>query len=111
VVPDLLCLGKGLTSGFPLSACVGTPRAMGAWGLSKGEALHTSTFLVRARASMPRRIFWGGLLRSLTIFRTQKPPTLSGRVVSLSRRNVAENGCRRRRVTLWAVLPAWQWWS
>jgi acetylornithine/succinyldiaminopimelate/putrescine aminotransferase len=47
VVPDLLCLGKGLTSGFPLSACVGTPRAMGAWGLSKGEALHTSTFLVR----------------------------------------------------------------
>lgn len=45
VVPDLLCLGKGLTSGFPLSACVGTPRAMGAWGLSKGEALHTSTFL------------------------------------------------------------------
>jgi 4-aminobutyrate aminotransferase-like enzyme len=45
VVPDLLCLGKGLTSGFPLSVCIGTDEVMGAWGLSGGEALHTSTFL------------------------------------------------------------------
>ncbi len=45
VVPDLLCLGKGLTSGFPLSACIGSEAVMGAWGSSRGEALHTSTFL------------------------------------------------------------------
>jgi 4-aminobutyrate aminotransferase / (S)-3-amino-2-methylpropionate transaminase / 5-aminovalerate transaminase len=45
VVPDLLCLGKGMTSGFPLSACIGTREVMGAWGASTGEALHTSTFL------------------------------------------------------------------
>jgi 4-aminobutyrate aminotransferase-like enzyme len=45
VVPDLLCVGKGLTSGFPLSACIGTPKVMAAWGASRGEALHTSTFL------------------------------------------------------------------
>jgi len=45
VVPDLLCVGKGLTSGYPLSACVGTPDVMAAWGASRGEALHTSTFL------------------------------------------------------------------
>jgi len=45
VIPDLLCIGKGLTSGFPLSACLGTPEAMGAWGMSRGEAIHTSTFL------------------------------------------------------------------
>jgi 4-aminobutyrate aminotransferase-like enzyme len=45
VIPDLICLGKGLTSGFPLSACVGRADIMDAWPLSGGEALHTSTFL------------------------------------------------------------------
>ncbi len=45
VVPDLICLGKGLTSGFPLSACVGKDLIMDAWPESSGEALHTSTYL------------------------------------------------------------------
>lgn len=45
VVPDIICLGKALTSGFPLSACVGRADIMDAWPESKGEALHTSTFL------------------------------------------------------------------
>jgi 4-aminobutyrate aminotransferase-like enzyme len=43
--PDLICLGKGLTTGFPLSACVGRAEIMDAWPRSQGEALHTSTFL------------------------------------------------------------------
>lgn len=45
VVPDLVTLGKGMTSGFPLSACVGTAAVMARWGRSDGESLHTSTFL------------------------------------------------------------------
>lgn len=45
VVPDLICLGKALTGGFPLSACVGRARVMDAWPPSDGEAVHTSTFL------------------------------------------------------------------
>ena len=46
VRPDLLCLGKALTSGFPLAACVGRAKIMDdAWPESTGEALHTSTFL------------------------------------------------------------------
>jgi 4-aminobutyrate aminotransferase-like enzyme len=45
VVPDIICLGKALTSGFPLSACVGRADVMDAWPESEGEALHTSTFL------------------------------------------------------------------
>ncbi len=45
VVPDLICVGKALTSGFPLSACVGRADVMDAWPRSSGEALHTSTFL------------------------------------------------------------------
>ncbi len=45
VVPDLLCVGKGLGGGFPISACLGSARVMDAWGASSGEALHTQTFL------------------------------------------------------------------
>lgn len=45
VVPDLICLGKALTGGFPLSACVGRSEVMQAWPRSSGEAIHTSTFL------------------------------------------------------------------
>src|SRR6266496_761007 len=45
-VPDILCLGKALTGGFPLSACVGRSDVMdAAWPPSTGEAIHTSTFL------------------------------------------------------------------
>jgi len=46
VMPDVVCLGKALTGGFPLSACVGRAELMDrAWPASNGEAIHTSTFL------------------------------------------------------------------
>lgn len=45
VLPDLLCLGKALGGGMPLSVCLGRPHVMASWGESQGEALHTSTFL------------------------------------------------------------------
>ena len=45
VVPDLICVGKGMSSGFPISACVGDAAVMDRWPESGGEAIHTSTFL------------------------------------------------------------------
>ncbi|MEW6161150.1 MAG: aspartate aminotransferase family protein, partial [Verrucomicrobiota bacterium] len=46
VIPDVICLGKALTGGFPLSACVGRAEVMDrGWPAATGEAIHTSTFL------------------------------------------------------------------
>ena len=45
VLPDLVCIGKALGGGLPLSACLGSREVMDAWPESGGEALHTSTFL------------------------------------------------------------------
>jgi len=45
VVPDLICVGKSMSGGYPISACVGKASIMDAWPESPGEALHTSTFL------------------------------------------------------------------
>jgi acetylornithine/succinyldiaminopimelate/putrescine aminotransferase len=41
---DLVCLGKSLGGGMPLSACVGKSAVMDSWPESQGEALHTGTF-------------------------------------------------------------------
>jgi 4-aminobutyrate aminotransferase-like enzyme len=45
VVPDILCIGKAMGSGIPISAAVGRTAVMDAWPISTGEALHTSTYL------------------------------------------------------------------
>lgn len=43
VIADVMCLGKGLGGGIPISACVGRARAMEAWGAHGGGAIHTGT--------------------------------------------------------------------
>jgi 4-aminobutyrate aminotransferase-like enzyme len=45
IAPDIICIGKAMGSGFPISACAGRAEIMDAWPLSSGEALHTSTYL------------------------------------------------------------------
>jgi len=46
VVPDLLCVGKGLGGGMPIAACIGARATMERWRPEPpGEAMHTSTAL------------------------------------------------------------------
>jgi 4-aminobutyrate aminotransferase / (S)-3-amino-2-methylpropionate transaminase / 5-aminovalerate transaminase len=42
--PDLICVGKGLGGGLPLSACLGRDAIMAAWGTAEEEVVHTATF-------------------------------------------------------------------
>jgi 4-aminobutyrate aminotransferase/(S)-3-amino-2-methylpropionate transaminase len=43
VVADVVCLGKGLGGGLPISACIGSEGAMAAWGAHGGSTIHTAT--------------------------------------------------------------------
>lgn len=45
VVPDIICIGKAMGGGFPISATIAKEHVMDAWPVSRGEALHTSTYL------------------------------------------------------------------
>jgi 4-aminobutyrate aminotransferase-like enzyme len=45
VEPDILCVGKALGGGFPISAAILSGEIANAWKPSEGEALHTSTYL------------------------------------------------------------------
>ncbi len=43
VTPDLVCIGKALGGGLPISACLGTDAVMRAWGKHGGSTIHTAT--------------------------------------------------------------------
>jgi 4-aminobutyrate aminotransferase-like enzyme len=43
VLPDIVCLGKGLGAGLPISACLGRGQAMAAWVAHGGATIHTAS--------------------------------------------------------------------
>lgn len=43
-LPDLLCTGKALGGGLPVSACLGSSEVMEVWGAPGNKAIHTGTF-------------------------------------------------------------------
>lgn len=43
-VPDVLCVGKAMGGGLPVSAAIGKPDVMASWSVSASEAIHHSTF-------------------------------------------------------------------
>ncbi|GAA5527295.1 aspartate aminotransferase family protein [Herpetosiphon gulosus] len=44
IEPDLICMGKGMTGGLQIAACVGRAEHMAHWQVN-GEPLHTGTFM------------------------------------------------------------------
>ncbi|MED4126731.1 aspartate aminotransferase family protein [Shouchella miscanthi] len=44
IQPDIFTIGKGLSSGYPISVCCGNENIMSIWGKFSGESVHTSTF-------------------------------------------------------------------
>jgi 4-aminobutyrate aminotransferase-like enzyme len=73
VVPDLLCVGKGLGGGMPLSACLGRAEVMDRWPASAGESLHTQTFLGHPPAC-------AAALASLAVLAEEKLPERAAEV-------------------------------
>jgi 4-aminobutyrate aminotransferase-like enzyme len=43
VLRDLICIGKALGGGLPISACIGSTKVMAPWGERGGATLHTAT--------------------------------------------------------------------
>ena len=69
VLPDLVCFGKGLGGGMPISACIGPDAIMQSWRReAKDEVVHTATFhgvpLACARRWRPSRALAAGRLAS-----------------------------------------------
>ena len=94
VIPDILCVGKAMGGGLPISACVASTDLMASWGESTGEALHTSTFLgnpvacaaalaaldVLEEEDLPGRALQGGAVfaRGLHALQSEFPEQIAG---------------------------------
>lgn len=110
VAPDLVCMGKALGGGLPLSACLGPPDVMDAWPPSRGEALHTSTFLGHPLAC-------AASLALLDVLRDEDLPARAARVGTLLAEALADavhdvpgvRGVRGRGLFLGLVLGGEGW--
>lgn len=87
MTPDIVCLGKALGGGMPISACVGTPEVMAAWGTSEGEALHTGTFFGHPMAC-------AAALAALDVFETERLGERALELGALFTRRLMERGPR-----------------
>ncbi|GAC1560311.1 MAG: 4-aminobutyrate--2-oxoglutarate transaminase [Vulcanimicrobiaceae bacterium] len=103
VVADIVCVGKALGGGFPLSATLARREIADAWSASAGEALHTSTFLgnpmgcaaALANLAEMERLDIVGIARA-------REPRLADALGTLAREN-ATIAYARGRGMLWAL--------
>jgi 4-aminobutyrate aminotransferase-like enzyme len=72
VTPDLVCLGKGLGGGMPISACVGREDVMRAWDSHGGGAIHTATHFGTPTACAAALATLGELRRGRLVERSRR---------------------------------------
>ncbi len=72
VTPDIVCLGKGLGGGLPISACVGREVVMRAWDTHGGGAIHTATHFGAPTACAAALATLGELRRARLVDRSRR---------------------------------------
>ncbi len=72
VTPDLICLGKGLGGGLPISAVLGSADVMSSWR-REAEVVHTATFAGAPLAA-------GAAIATLEVLGKEKLPERAARV-------------------------------
>jgi 4-aminobutyrate aminotransferase/(S)-3-amino-2-methylpropionate transaminase len=89
VVPDVLCLGKGLGGGVPISACVGRASLMEHWGAHGGTLIHTATHFGAPPAC-------AAALATIDAIRAQDLPARAGEMGDAFLGELSEKGIRAR---------------
>ncbi len=64
ITPDLVCLGKAIGGGMPLSGCVGKKKVMAFWPESRGEAIHTGTYFGHPHSCLVGRLTLEAVIRN-----------------------------------------------
>jgi 4-aminobutyrate aminotransferase-like enzyme len=103
VAPDLLCVGKALAGGFPISATIARGDVADAWEPSYGEALHTSTYLGNPMGCAAALANLGEIERlDIPRIAREREPSIAGRLAALaaSSQHVVDV---RGRGMLWAI--------
>ena len=100
---DILCVGKALGGGFPISAAIATEEVAGAWEPSTGEALHTSTYLGNPMGCAAALANLDEIQRLKIVVRArEREPVIAQRLDAL-RRSDPRIADVRGRGMLWAV--------
>jgi 4-aminobutyrate aminotransferase-like enzyme len=103
MIPDIVCIGKALGGGFPISAAIARGEIAQAWPLSDGEALHTSTFLGNPMGCAAALANLGEIERlGIPRIATEREPLLRDRFETIARFNPAVVNVRGRGM-LWAI--------
>jgi 4-aminobutyrate aminotransferase/(S)-3-amino-2-methylpropionate transaminase len=88
VVPDVICLGKGLGGGLPISAAVGSARVMQSWR-REAEVVHTATFAGSPLAASAAIATMDALHKERL---PERAAELGGRYLAALREALAEQG-------------------